>query len=383
MHVATMEWLLVGAIAAALYPLVGYPLLLQAIALVRPRPVLRQIFTPRVTILIPAFNEAACIAATVENKLAQDYPRELLEIIVVSDASDDGTDAIVATYAARGVRLLRRERREGKAAALNEAIKLARGEILIFSDANSCFATDAVRRLAENFADPDVGYVTGKLEYLHTGATSGRGSSAYMRYENWLRCLESGVGSVIGVNGGIDAMRSGLYQSVPAEQITDFVLPLRVIASGHRVVYDERARSQEEANTELASEFRMRVRVALRALNGLVYVRSALNPRRAPLAAFSIVSHKVLRYFSFLFLATALICNVALARHGHWFAWLLLCQLLFYAIALAGLSRRMPETLRRVAAVPTYFVVSNVAFGIAALRFARGDVVSTWRPRAG
>jgi cellulose synthase/poly-beta-1,6-N-acetylglucosamine synthase-like glycosyltransferase len=378
-----LQWSLLAMIVAAAYPIVGYPLVLSAIALLRPRPVRRGEWTPSVTILVPAYNEAACIAGTIENKLAQDYPAERLEITVVSDASEDGTDDIVRRYADRGVKLLRTAVRQGKAAALNEAIRHANGEIVVFSDANSTFAIDAVRRMVENFTDPRVGYVTGNLQYLHGEEVSGRGSGAYMRYENWLRRIETRVDSVIGVNGGVDAMRRRLYADVPADQITDFVLPLRVIAAGFRVVFDERVRSSERANQELGSEFRMRVRVALRALRGLVYMRQALNVARAPLPAFCIFSHKILRYLSFLFLAGALIINAILAARNPSYIPLLLLQVAFYALALLGLTRNLPGALRRLTALPTYFLVSNVAFGIAAVRFARGDVVATWRPRAG
>lgn len=381
-----MSLLIVGfvvCLALAAYPIVGYPLVLSFIATVRPKPVRRGSVMRKVTVLIPAYNEASCIARTVENKLEQDYPRDLLEIIVVSDGSTDGTDEIVARYADRGVKLIRTAGRRGKAAALNEAVTHARGEILVFSDANSIFEQDAVQRLVENFADRRVGYVTGCLELLHDGAASGQGGGAYMRYENWLRTLETRVDSVIGANGGVDAMRRSLYRDVPPDQITDFVLPLRTIAAGYRVVYDERAKSSEHANTEMSSEFRMRVRVALRALRGLVYMRAALNVFRAPLPAFCIFSHKILRYLSFLFLAGALVLNVLLAGLHPFFALLLVGHLCFYALAIIGLRQDLPKMFRRLAALPTYFVVSNVAFGLAVIRFARGDVVATWRPRAG
>jgi len=381
--VEALEWSLLAMIAATVYPIVGYPLLMSAIALLRPRPVRRGEWLPSVTILVPAYNEAACIAGTIENKLAQDYPAERLEIIVVSDASDDGTDDIVTGYADRGVKLLRRAARQGKAAALNEALRHASGEIVVFSDANSTFAVDAVRRMVENFADPRVGYVTGNLQYLHGEEASGRGSGAYMRYENWLRRIETRVDSVIGVNGGVDAMRRHLYVDVPADQITDLVLPLRVIAAGFRVVFDERVRSSERANEELGSEFRMRVRVALRALRGLVYMRDALNVLHAPLSAFCIYSHKILRYLNFLFLTGALVINGVLAVGNAAYLPLLLLQVAFYALAILGLTRHLPGVLRRLTALPTYFLVSSVALGIAAVRFARGDVLATWRPRAG
>jgi cellulose synthase/poly-beta-1,6-N-acetylglucosamine synthase-like glycosyltransferase len=378
-----LEGLFITAVVAALYPLVGYPLVLCVIAALRPRAVARRASAPQVTVLIPAYNEASCIAATIQNKLEQDYPADKLQIIVVSDASSDGTDGIVQSYASRGVELLRQVTRQGKAAALNEAVRRARGELLVFSDANSQFAPDTVRRLVENFGDPQVGYVTGQLHYTHADETSGRGSSGYMRYENWLRRLETQVDSVIGVNGGVDAMRRSLYSPVPVDQITDFVLPLQVIAAGFRVVYDARAHSCERANQEMGSEFRMRVRVALRALRGMVYARQALNLARRPLPAFCILSHKILRYLGFLFLGSAIVLNALLASRGDLYTLLLLAQLLLYLFALIGLARGLPRALRALTALPTYFVMSNAAFAVAALRFVRGDTLATWKPRAG
>lgn len=379
-----LETLCVGSTALALYPLLGYPLLISLIGSLRPRPVARQARSTAVTILIPAYNEAECIAATIENKLQQQYPRNELQIIVVSDGSDDGTDEIVRRYAAQGVELLRCEPRRGKAAALNAAMRAARGEIIVFSDANAHFASDAVARLVENFADPRVGYVTGELSVLYRAANqTGAGASSYIRYENWLRLAESRAGSVIGVNGGVDAMRRALYADVPDDQITDFVLPLRVIVGGARVIYDPRARSSEEANEELGSEFRMRVRVALRALRGLWYMRRVLNPLRNPLAAFCVMSHKVLRYLTFVFLITAFATSSVLALRSTPFRLLWLLEVLALALAAIGLLRGLPSFVRRATGLPGYFLVSNAAFAVAALRFLRGDAMATWRPRGG
>lgn len=379
-----LEWVFLASIVLALYPLAGYPLVIGLIGSLRARPVARRSYTPGVTVLIPAYNEADCIAVTVENKLAQDYPADKLQIIVVSDASDDGTDDIVRRYQDRGVVLLRREGRSGKAAALNEAVRHARGEIIVFSDANAEFATDAIRLMVENFADPEVGYVTGSLSLRHgKGNLAGEGVSGYMRYENWLRVVETRAGSVIGVNGGVDAIRRALYVDVPADQITDFVLPLRTIVAGQRAIYDPRVRSCEDANEEMGSEFRMRVRVALRALRGLWYMRSVLNPLRHPLASLCVISHKILRYWTFVFLIAALLANGVLALSSPFYRWVLYAQLAAYALACLGLSARLPRLVRKVSGLPSYFLVSNIAFAVATLRFVRGDAMATWRPRGG
>ena len=379
-----VESLFIGSIVLAAYPILGYPLVLVLIGAGWGSATRREQWTPRVTILIPAYNEVAVIARTIENKLQQDYPPELMQLIVVSDASDDGTDDVVAAYAGRGVTLLRQAVRRGKAEGLNAAMRLATGEIVVFSDANSEFAPDAVRQIVENFADPTVGYVTGDLElYSVQSSVASAGGGFYQRYEGWLRRLETRVGSVVGVNGGVDALRRSLYEDVPADQITDFVLPLRVMTAGLRVVYDERVRSREAANLEIDAEFRMRVRVALRAIRGLWYARSVLAPLRRPLATFCIVSHKVLRYGTWVFMALAFATSALLAPARPLFAWLLALQAVGYASVYLLTSRRWPPALQRVAAAPAYFIVANAAFAVACWRLVRGEKMQTWKPRGG
>ena len=371
------------SVALILYPYVLYPLAVLILGCIRPRPVRIGPRQPMISILIPAYNEAECIATTVRNKLEQNYPGEKLQIIVVSDGSTDDTDEIVNRFADRGVQLLRREGREGKAAALNEAVRHARGEIVVFSDANSLFEKDAIRLMAENFADGEVGYVTGALGFEAQGSSLSGGGGAYMRYENLLRRAETRLGSIIGVNGGVDAIRRDLYTDIPHQLITDFVLPLTVIAGGHRVVFDARVKSREAANTELSSEFRMRVRVALRALQGLVFMRRLLNPLRYPVESFCLVSHKVMRYLGFVFLLLALACNIGLAASEPFYRLLLGIQVAGYALALIGLSSKLPRWLHRVAVVPSYVVMSYAAFAMALFKFLKGDTMATWRPRAG
>jgi cellulose synthase/poly-beta-1,6-N-acetylglucosamine synthase-like glycosyltransferase len=374
-------WMCVFLVA---YPYLIYPLLVKVIARLRPRPVRKAAWEPKVTVLIPAYNEASCIRATVQNKLDQSYPQNRLQIIVVSDGSDDGTDEIVREFSPQGVRLLRREGREGKAAALNEAIRHAEGEIVVFSDANSLFDTDTIRSLVENFADPEVGYVTGSLRFSTDGTSlSGDGGGAYIRYENALRSAETRLGSIIGVNGGVDAIRRVLYVDIPRQLITDFVLPLSVIAAGHRVVFDSGATSVEEANSETNSEFRMRVRVALRALQGLVYMKRLLNPFAYPLVSFCLISHKLLRYIAFLFLLVALACNFVLAMSSPFYQLLLSLHIAGYLLALVGLSRGIPPWLRRLTLVPSYLLMTYAAFAMATFKFFRGDSMAVWRPRAG
>jgi cellulose synthase/poly-beta-1,6-N-acetylglucosamine synthase-like glycosyltransferase len=377
----TILWI---SIFLIIYPYLIYPLAVLLLGLIRPRKIKRAPNLPSMTILIPAYNEVDCIGATIQNKLDQGYPADKLQIIVISDGSTDGTDDVVKGFANHGVTLLRREGREGKAAALNEAVRLATGEIVVFSDANTLFGPQALHRIAENFNDPEVGYLTGSMGFFsEANNLSGAGVSAYMRYENLVRRIETSAGSVIGVNGGVDAIRKDLYVDTPPSLITDFILPLTVMAGGHRVIFDPAVTAFEAPNAEIASEFRMRVRVSLRALQGLTYMRRLFNPLRYPLASFSLLSHKLLRYLGFVFMVLALISNIALTPGEPLYQVLLELQIIAYGLAALGLTNKLPGLLKKITVVPSYLLMSNIAFAIATFRYLRGDTMAVWRPRAG
>ena len=383
------------------YIYIGYPLVLLVLSKLRPRPVRKKAGTPFVTILIAAYNEAECIAETIENKLGLDYPRDRLEIIVVSDGSADGTDEIVRRYETSGVRLIRQEPRAGKTSALNLAAGQAAGEILVFSDANSSYAPDALKRLVENFSDPEVGYVTGKMIYTNPdGSPIGDGCTSYMKYENLLRSVETRVGSVVGVDGGIDAVRRSLYRPMNPDQLPDFVLPLKVVEQGFRVVYEPRALLREQALNQAADEYRMRVRVSLRALWALWDLRHLLTfapslffsrvppshlPRFAPsfLYSWQLWSHKVLRYLCFVFLIMAYLANLALWDQGWFYQSTLLAQTAAYLTALASpLMERFRVRFKPVQ-LARYFVLLNLASAHAFLKFVMGKKQVMWQPRKG
>jgi len=231
-----------GSIAALAYIYIGYPFVLFVLSLIRTKEIKKGKHVPFISILIAAYNEKEHIGRTIENKLSLSYPKNRYEIIVVSDGSSDGTDEIIRTYEDEGVTLLRQEPRAGKTSALNLGVSRAKGRIIVFADANSIYSRDALKMITRNFKDPDVGYVTGKMIYENPdGTVNGDGCSAFMKYENALRALETKVGSVVGVNGGIDAVRRSLYRPMRQDQLPDFVLPLRVVEQGYRVVYEPEA----------------------------------------------------------------------------------------------------------------------------------------------
>jgi cellulose synthase/poly-beta-1,6-N-acetylglucosamine synthase-like glycosyltransferase len=376
--------LLIGSLLAVIYIYVGYPIIALIIARLSPRPIKQGQSLPTVSILIAAYNESHVIEATIKNKLSLNYPSDKLEIIIVSDGSTDGTDEIVARFDCKQLRLLRQEPRAGKTSALNMAIAEVSGEIIVFSDANSLYAPDALYHLVANFADPEVGYVTGKMVYTNPdGTVNAEGCSAYMKYENFLRGVESQIGSVVGVDGGIDAVRKKLYRPMRPDQLPDFVLPLNVVDQGYRVVYEEKALLHEPALSGSSDEYRMRVRVSLRAYWALWDMRHLLFKYDNLLFAWQLWSHKVLRYLCFIFLIVALTTNIALYSHGVLFKCLLATQIFCYAGGYASPLLEKIGYSSRLLGLCRYFTLLNMASAHAFFRFFRGQKQVLWTPRKG
>lgn len=374
-------WLALGAIA---YIYVGYPIVAFLGSKVRRRRVEKMTSEPPITILIAAHNEVSHIGRTLDNTLALDYDPRKLQIIVVSDGSIDGTDDVVRQYADRGVMLLRQEPRNGKTAALNAAVPHATGEVLVFADANSLYDRAALRHMVSNFADPTVGYVTGKLGYRNPdGSLTGDGCSLYMRYENFIRTCESDFGSLVGVNGGIDAVRRSLYEPMQPDDLPDLVLPLRVVSRGFRVIYEPNALLTEEANGNARDEYRMRVRVSLRAIWTLADMPDMLSVRRHGFYAIQLLSHKALRYLAFAFIVSTFVTAALLWSTAQIYRIAFVAQLAFGVLATLGFLAEQRGWQTRILSVPYYFMLVNVAALEACIKFVRRERHRVWNPRLG
>lgn len=378
------EYIFWFLVAVVFYVYAGYPLILYIGTRLFGRPVHKVDLEPSVSILIAAYNEHAHIGATIANKLALDYPHDKLQIVVVSDGSSDGTDEIVRGFESRGVVRLRQEPRNGKTSALNLAMRHATGEIVVFADANSLFDRQTLRHLVRNFADPAVGYVTGKLGYLNPdGSMTGDGCSMFMRYENFIRSCETSIGSLVGVNGGVDAVRRSLYQPMDADDLPDFVLPLRVVEQGYRVVYEPAALLTESANSNVRDEYRMRVRVSLRALWTLTDMSRLMDVRRHGFYAVQLFSHKALRYLVVFFMAAALAMSAVLWPVGVIYRVALVLQLAFVLLAWLGYVAERRGRPTRLLSIPYYFALVNAAACHAFIKFLRGQRHRVWNPRVG
>jgi cellulose synthase/poly-beta-1,6-N-acetylglucosamine synthase-like glycosyltransferase len=381
-----MEALFWLATFTIVFVYLGYPLSLHLF-----RPNHAEYFRgdlPSVAVVIPAYNEVDCIEATIRNKFALNYPADRLCIWIVSDDSDDGTNERVDALSQGApipVTLLVQSPRQGKTSGVNMAVAQIDSDILVFSDANSIYHPDAVKRLVERLREPNVGYVTGKMVYANPdGSISGDGCSGYMRYENWLRSLEDRVGSVIGVDGGVDAMWRRDFTPLRADQLPDFVQPLKIMEKGLRVVYASHALLTEDVTTSSSSEYRMRVRVALRAMWALWDMRSLLNPCRFGRVSYQVWSHKLFRYLLFLPLIIAFISAAMLTLKGSGVIYLLalITQLVAYGLAI-WVEFGHPPTPPKLAVLCHYFALVNLASAHAFLRLIRGQKQVLWQPRIG
>jgi cellulose synthase/poly-beta-1,6-N-acetylglucosamine synthase-like glycosyltransferase len=372
---AVLFWTLT---ALVVYVYAGYPLLLALVGAIRARPTARGANEPSVTLLISAFNEADVIAEKLHNSLNLDYPADRLQIVVISDASDDDTDAVVEGFAPQRVELLRMADRGGKTLGLNAAVPRARGDIIVFSDANAMYARDVLRQLAANFADPAVGAVVGESTYTKPEVESERTEGLYWQYETAIKRLESRIGSVVGGDGAIYAIRRTLYEPMRADALSDFVNPLQIVRRGHRCVYEPLARSYESAAKDFQREFRRKVRIVNRAWRALMTMRSLLNPFRYGFFAIELISHKLLRWLVPVLLVGVLVTNLFLLGTAPIYTLALGAQLALYALALAGYAMRRRERMPAILSVPYYFCLVNVASALGIFEAYRGKTYATW-----
>jgi cellulose synthase/poly-beta-1,6-N-acetylglucosamine synthase-like glycosyltransferase len=362
------------------YVYVLYPAFVTALAARYGRPVRRGAALPSVTIIVTVYNEEKCIRAKLDNLAELDYPRELLDVIVASDASSDSTEAIASGHDRLPVRVLRVEGRHGKTACQNAAASTAGGEVLIFTDATTRLDARSVRRLVENFADMAVGCVAGRLAYVtETENLTASGGRAYWDYEVRLRAGESLLGSLVGVSGCLYAVRRSAYRHIHPHLISDFVIAMRMREQGLRTILAPDAVCFEATLDRGQQELAMRTRVAARSINALVTEWRFLNPLRYSLFAWQLWSHKVLRYASPLLWLTAIGANIALAGQTPYLV-LLLVQFALIAAGAIGFLLQQKGYKLGLLTQPYYFLLTNVASLIATLRCLRGERMITWTP---
>lgn len=331
---------------------------------------------PSVSLVVAAYNEASCIQQKLENSLALDYPDALFEVVIGSDGSTDGTDEIVRACTDRRVRLSPAPR-AGKTTVLNRCIPSATGDIIVLSDANTVIEPEALRALVRRFEDPEVGAVCGKLR-LYNPTQRDYEESAYWSYESLIKRYEGKRGAVVGANGGLYAIRRKLFTQLPPSTIVDdFVIPLRILARGYKVVYEAGAVAHEETTEDYGKEFGRRARIAAGNFQSLRLVPGLLLPT-AGFPAFAFWSHKLLRWCAPALMGVALLANLFLLD-SLLYQLTLFAQVMFYALAWLGKAGVLKRGAgRRIASIAYYFVTMNLAIAVGFWRFVRNTQKAAW-----
>lgn len=346
-----------GAFVA--YTFAGYPLVIALLSWIFARPTQKRhpAAAPLISVVMAAGDEAARIRDRLQNLLAADYPRERLEIVVVTDGSADDTPAIVAEYVDQGVRLVKQESRSGKAACLNAGVPEANGEIVVFCDARQRFAAGSIAELVANFSDPTVGAVSGELFIEQAESGVGGGVDLYWKLEKFIRESEARFSSVIGATGAVYAIRRELFEPLPEDTLLDdVVIPMRIAMRGYRVGFDPRAPAFDPQTTDPVREKRRKLRTLAGNFQMLFRHPGWLAPWRTGLW-WQLLSHKYFRVFAPAFMLVMFGAN-ALLIDSPFYLRLFQAHCAFYALALAGVL--LPGVKIRLLSIPSGFVFLNL-----------------------
>jgi len=373
-------WLIFGII---IYAYIGYPIVLYLLSklfeLKNKKELNEYDKWPKVDLLIAAYNEEKGISAKIENCLMLDYPKDLLHIWIASDGSSDNTNKIVNKYteAHENIHLLEFPR-TGKSGILNKAMESVKSEIVVFSDANTEYSTDAVKRLVKHFEDPDVGCVSGRLIYGNPGETiSGKGESLYWKYETSLKKMESKLGYVAGANGAIYAVRRDLFEPFPPRTINDdFTLSMKIVKNGFKSIYDKNAIVYEDVAPTMESEFNRHVRDGAGHYIAVVHLLGLLNPFLG-LRSFIYWSHRIFRWMVPFLLIFLFMANISLLDELSYRA-LFILQCIFYLFAIIGWVSIKKAKLPFLIYVPFYFCNLNSALFLGFLRVVANVQKTTW-----
>jgi cellulose synthase/poly-beta-1,6-N-acetylglucosamine synthase-like glycosyltransferase len=375
---AFLFWL---AFAVLLYQYVGYPLALAGLAALRGRKraasYARDEDLPSVTLVISAYNEAEVLEGKLRNALALDYPKERFEIVVASDGSTDATNEIARRFAGEGVVLHEYPVNRGKNLVLNDTLPRCRGDVIVFTDANGMYQTDAVRTLVQGFADPTVGSTCGELIYKNFNDNPiAEGYNRYWELDQMQKRLEGELGCLLGANGSIFAVRKHLCRTIPNDVCNDMVQPIWVAAAGHQCLYEPRAGSFEAGSRNVDDELKRRSRIIGRGIRGIAAVWPDIVRQRAWLVGWELLSRKGLRYLTPLWFAMLLVGS-ALAP-GPFYKTLFVLQLLAYLAIPVGFA--LPEgTIKRLTSPAVYFGIGNLAAILGWWKVLTGSELGRWQ----
>jgi glycosyltransferase involved in cell wall biosynthesis len=369
----TLFWISVFVI---LWAYAGYFLTMWFLSVVRPKPIARQDWHPQISLIITAYNEEKRIGRKIDNSLQLDYPKDKLEIIVVSDASTDSTESIVKSYADRGVKLLAMPVRNGKHYAQGRGIQSAASDIVILTDATTFLDKDALTKIVRSYTDPSVGCVSGEDRVESDGGETA-GEGAYVKYEMKLRSFENLAGSLVGASGCFFSVRKSLCGGWIDDMSSDFYMPIVAKMNGLRAVVDHEAIGSYRVVNNPSKEFERKVRTVVHGLEVVFHFAGIMNPFRYGGYAWQMISHKLCRWLVPPALILTFVCNAALVNQGTLFQITLAAQGLLYILALAGY---LVKPLQKLAPfkIPLFFVMVNLSILVAWYKYLTGYKYVVW-----
>ncbi len=370
-----------------IYTYLGYPLVMAVFSSVVSIRVAKKDICPPVSVIVSAYNEEKNISARITNLLSLDYPRDKLEIIIGSDGSSDETYEIIKKFAQeQGIRYAVSFKRIGKPSMINKMTKDAQGEIFIFADARQRFDRDAIKKLVANFADEDIGAVSGELMIEDKSSGTGKGLGLYWEYEKSLRKAEGALGALTGATGAIYAIRRELFRYLPENILLDDVfVPLNALMLDKRVVFEPEAKAYDTVSETTEREFTRKVRTLAGNFQIFAIFSDALNPFKKGLLAFELISHKLMRLLVPYFLISAFIANIFIMNKGSFYNIVFMAQAVFYCLAMIGalmdhLNIKLGSALRLLY-VPYEFCALNCAAIAALLMHISGKYDVKWETR--
>jgi len=372
-----MEYPFCILLLMTIYPYALYPMLVYAWARVVNRKWRTGAYQPMITLIISVYNEEKVIKAKIKNALALEYPEDRLEIMVVSDGSKDKTEQIVSSFTDPRIRLMAFER-AGKTACLNRAVPQAKGDVVVFTDANSMFPSQALGMIARNFADDDIGLVTGWTKYRRTGSDLEEAPGLYARLEKIIKQGESLVSSCVGADGAIFAVRRELYRHLEDQDINDFVIPLNVVDQNRRVVLDPDVYCLEEPSEGMGREYARQSRITNRTLRAIRRNVRFLTPFKYGSFAFFLLSHKLLRFMVPFFAVGLFLSSLYLATSSVFYSLVVAMLCLLIMAGIAGLLGLNHSRLVKLCAT---FLLTNLAQAKGWFRFITGRPDTLWTPR--
>lgn len=370
--------------AVVFYSYFGYGILLYVMVKIKNMAItkpLLHVFEPKVSLIVPCFNEAEYIEDKIKNSLALNYPTDKLQLIFISDGSNDDTPDIIKKYSNQ-VLALHVPERNGKAAAMNRAVGFATGEILVFCDANTDLNADAITNLVKHYQHSSVGAVTGEKRIINKDKenASGAGEGIYWKYESFLKQLDSDFYTIVGAAGELMSYRKSLYRELPKDTLLDDLMQSMQIANdGYRVVYEKEAYAAETASANVQEELKRKVRIAAGAFQSMSRLPKAFNLFSNFKVAFLFISHRVLRWtLAPLSLLVIFITNVFLLNQHAIYNYLFAAQVLFYLMALLGWYLANKQIKVKALFVPYYFFIMNLCMYLGFIRFMRGKQSANW-----